>query len=307
MKVLLTGADGQLGRCLQDRCPAHWRLLALNRSRLDITDSQAVSRRVALEQPDWIINAAAYTAVDQAEGDAEQAFSVNVKGAAHLAEAAGRAGARLLHVSTDYVFDGQLRRPYTEQDAARPLNEYGRSKLLGERAVLQSLSQALVLRTSGVYSEYGNNFVKTMLRLAAAAGKEVAPTKPENAAGQPSNAAVLRIVADQHICPTYAGDLADAVIDLMACSPPASGLYHYCGAMQLSWHEFAQHIFDCAQRQDASFSMPPLQAISASDYSAPAQRPAYSVLACEKIKGLGIWPKPLFVSLSPVIKALLAK
>lgn len=300
MKVLLTGAGGQLARCLQDRCPAHWELLALDRAALDIADSQAVSQRVAREQPDWIINAAAYTAVDQAESESAQAHAVNAQGPAYLAQAAGVAGARLLHVSTDYVFDGQAHRPYAEQDAAEPVNEYGRSKLQGERAALHSLPQAIVLRTSGVYSEYGNNFVETMLRLAVKAAKV-------GGDGQPASAAALRIVADQHTCPTYAGDLADAVIGLMACTQPHSGVYHYCGATPVPWHGFAQYIFECARQLDENFPVPRLQAIAARDYPGAAQRPAYSVLSCEKIEALGIRLRPLQASLPAVIKAIFQK
>ncbi|MDS1139981.1 dTDP-4-dehydrorhamnose reductase [Pusillimonas sp. SM2304] len=304
MKVLLTGAGGQLARCLQDRCPAHWELLALSRAALDIANPQAVLQRVASEQPDWIINAAAYTAVDQAESESAQAHAVNAQGPAHLAQAAGVAGARLLHISTDYVFDGQQNRPYTEQDATEPVNEYGRSKLQGERAALHSLPQAIVLRTSGVYSEYGNNFVKTMLRLAVNAAKTA---KPGACDAQPADAATLRIVADQHTCPTYAGDLADAVIGLTACPQPISGVYHYCGATPVSWHGFAQSIFECARQWDERFPVPRLQAIATRDYPTAAQRPAYSVLSCEKIEALGIRPKPLDTSLAAVIKAISQK
>ncbi|MGB6106038.1 MAG: dTDP-4-dehydrorhamnose reductase, partial [Pusillimonas sp.] len=268
----------------------------------DIADPRAVSRRVADDSPDWIINTAAYTAVDRAEGEAAQASAVNELGATHLAQAARDAGARLLHLSTDYVFDGGLNRPYTEQDAAGPLNEYGRGKLRGEHAVLRIAPQSLVLRTSGVYSEYGHNFVKTMLRLAAG--------------GQP-----LRVVADQFACPTYAGDLANAIIGLiergradgygrergqgLGQAGPVAGIYHYCGATPVSWHAFARHIFQCARQWDGRFPVPDLKAIPASGYPGAAARPAYSVLSCEKIRALGIESRPLQATLPAVVRALM--
>ncbi|MFW7344082.1 dTDP-4-dehydrorhamnose reductase [Pollutimonas sp. H1-120] len=273
MKALLIGADGQLGRCLRDRRPDHWDLISLARPGLDIKDGPAVLQLADRIRPDCIINAAAYTAVDQAEREPDEAMAVNEQGAEHLALAACRIGARLVHVSTDYVFDGRAAQPYAELDAGNPINIYGQSKLLGERAVLQACPSSLVLRTSWLYSEYGSNFVKTMLRMARAADPD---------------APALRVVNDQFGCPTYAGDLADAVIRLVESQEAASGVYHYCGADILSWHEFAQEIFDCAIRLDASFRAPRLAGIPAQDYPSLADRPAYSALSCEKIEALGI-------------------
>lgn len=239
---------------------------------LDITDAAAVARTLGRIRPDCIINAAAYTAVDQAEREPDAAMAVNESGAGHLARAACDVGARLVHISTDYVFDGAAGRPYAEADTGNPLNAYGRSKLMGEHALRHTCPSSLVLRTSWLYSEYGGNFVKTMLRLARAAGPD---------------AQALGVVDDQFGCPTYAGDLADAVIRL-ARPDAAPGVYHYCGADAVSWHQFAQAIFDCAARLDAGFRPPRLAAIPASDYAALAKRPAYSVLSCEKIEALGL-------------------
>jgi dTDP-4-dehydrorhamnose reductase len=306
MKVMLTGAAGQLGRALQDGWPEHWQLLVMPHAYLDITDEQAVRRAFAHLQPDVVINAAAYTAVDHAEQDKGRAYAVNESGPRHLARAAAGAGVRLVHVSTDYVFDGALRRPYTERDAARPLSVYGDSKRKGEQAVLREMPEAIVLRTSWLYSEHGGNFVKAML-------KAVSP---------------VRVVADQMSCPTSAADLAQAIISLIEYSDGdgdgvgnidrtnngaarthnsgvAGGLYHFSGATAMSWHDFAAAIFDAARRADASYTRPELRPISSSEYAAAAPRPAYSVLSCEKIMALGIEPKPLDESLPRVVQSLM--
>ena len=262
-----------MGRCLRDRKPAHWDLISLARVDLDIRDGSAVSSMVDRIRPDCIINAAAYTAVDQAECDPDEAMAVNEQGAGHLARTAFDKGVRLVHVSTDYVFDGRASRPYTEIDAAGPINIYGHSKLRGEHAALQACPSGLVLRTSWLYSEYGSNFVKTMLRMARTVDSDAQP---------------LRVVNDQFGCPTYAGDLADAVIRLVQAGSWAQRIYHYCGADILSWHEFAQRIFECAAELDPSFRTTRLLGIPASDYPSLADRPAYSALSCDKIEALGI-------------------
>ena len=290
MKILLTGASGQLGRCIQDRCPAHWQITALGRAELDMSSEQAIQHWVSDAQPELIINAAAYTAVDLAESEKDQAFAINADGVACLANAAAQAGARLIHVSTDYVFDGKSSSAYTEEDFPTPINVYGQSKRQGETAVMAAMPQAVILRVSWLYSEYGSNFVKTMLRLA----------RPGMKPGQS-----LRVVDDQRGCPTYAGDLADVIIALSKPSTPAAGIYHYCGATALSWHEFAQQIFACALQVQPGFSVPALQAIPGSDYASAAARPINSVLSSAKIQALGIQPRPLRDSLLPVVQALL--
>jgi dTDP-4-dehydrorhamnose reductase len=284
MRVMVTGAGGQLGRSLQERWPEDWQLLVMPHAYLDITNEEAVQRALAQLKPDVVINAAAYTAVDRAEHDAATAYAVNEQGPRHVARAASAAGLRLVHVSTDYVFDGALRRPYTERDAARPLSVYGASKRSGELAVMEAMPEAIVLRTSWLYSAYGSNFVKAMLR-------SVSP---------------IRVVADQVSCPTWAGALAQAIIDLIDAGARApGGLYHYSGATALSWHEFAVAIFDAARRADAAYSRPELVPISSSEYGAAARRPAYSVLSCDKIAALGIVAKPLDESLPRVVQALM--
>ncbi|UHL63257.1 dTDP-4-dehydrorhamnose reductase [Paralcaligenes sp. KSB-10] len=297
MKALLTGAGGQLGRCLQDRCPADWQLLALDHRALNITDSHAVGQCVRQFQPELIINAAAYTRVDQAEREPAIAYAANEEGPRHIAQAARAIGARLIHLSTDYVFDGHSARPYVETDLAVPLNVYGRSKLAGENAVLrdppgpEAEPRAIVLRTSWLYSEYGNNFVKTIVQRILL--------------GQ-----VLSVVDDQVGAPTYAGDLADAIIQIARMPGAKGGLYHYSGTEALSWHAFAVKVIEAVmfvQNQGASPPRPNSteaakraqgtigegswpKPVSSEQYPAVAVRPRYSVLDSHKIQKLGISP-----------------
>ncbi|KAA8668834.1 dTDP-4-dehydrorhamnose reductase [Pantoea dispersa] len=262
MRVLLTGAYGQLGRCLLDRVPAEWILLACGSAELDITDRPAVERVVKKFRPDVIINAAAYTAVDKAETDRIRAMKVNAIGPENLAIAAHQQGARLIHLSTDYVFDGSKKTPYTESDLPCPINFYGLSKWEGEKRVFSVLPDVVVIRTSWVFSEYGANFVKTMLRLAE--------TRSE-----------ISVVNDQSGCPTYAGDLAQAIITLASCAE-AAGVYHYCGDVAVSWCEFAQAIFVAAQRDVL------VKGIGSAQYPMAAARPANSVLNTVRIAALGV-------------------
>ncbi|TCT09035.1 SDR family oxidoreductase [Paralcaligenes ureilyticus] len=295
MKVLLTGAGGQLGRCLQDRRPADWRLLAADHKTLDITDVQAVSRRVKQFQPQLIINAAAYTNVDQAESDRERAYAVNEHGARYLAQAARHAGARLIHISTDYVFDGEGLRPYVETDPVNPLNVYGRSKLAGEQAVLQECAEQpnvadhaqsgaaprqprpdapsfIVLRTAWLYSEYGRNFVKAIVA-GALQGQE------------------LNVVNDQIGAPTYAGNLAQAIIQIGRMPDLPGGVYHYSGSVALTRYEFARKVLDAlgeAQRLGDSSEAFRFTPIVSGQHSVAASRPKYSVLDNGKIQKLGV-------------------
>ncbi|MBK4771830.1 MAG: dTDP-4-dehydrorhamnose reductase [Pantoea sp. Morm] len=262
MRVLLTGAYGQLGRCLLDRVPAEWVLLACGSAELDITDRPAVERVVKKFRPDVIINAAAYTAVDKAETDRIRAMKVNAIGPENLAIAAHQQGTRLIHLSTDYVFDGSKKTPYTESDLPCPINFYGLSKWEGEKRVFSVLPDAVVIRTSWVFSEYGANFVKTMLRLAE--------TRSE-----------ISVVNDQSGCPTYAGDLAQAIITL-ASRAETAGVYHYCGDVAVSWCEFAQAIFVAAQRDVL------VKGIGSAQYPMAAARPVNSVMNTARIAALGV-------------------
>ena len=265
MKILLTGANGQLGRCFQDVVSKDDNVLALGSQELDISNTQAVLEAVTVFKPDVIINAAAYTAVDKAETEAERAAAVNTHGPENLALAAKSVGARFVHVSTDYVFDGSGNTPYLETDAVNPLGIYGQTKLAGELLVRSILPEAIIVRTAWVFSEYGNNFVKTMLRLAK--------DRPE-----------LGVVADQYGCPTYAGDIATAILRLLAGNAPA-GIYHYCGDKSVSWAEFAQAIFVGGEKCGVLTAQPKVNFITTAQYPTPAQRPAYSVLSTEKVSG----------------------
>ncbi|WP_323639667.1 dTDP-4-dehydrorhamnose reductase [Pectobacterium polonicum] len=263
MRILLTGANGQLGRCFQDRLPVGWEILATDSAELDITDLERVEEVVKNFQPDSIVNAAAYTAVDKAESEPELAAKINVIGPENLAIVASKQGIRLVHVSTDYVFDGNATEPYREDSATNPLSVYGKTKLAGEQAVAKASPEAIIVRTAWVFSEYGNNFVKTMLRLA-------------------KERDTLSIVNDQRGCPTYAGDLAQAIISLLEKNVEG-GVYHYCGDEEVSWYEFAQAIFSVAIEKAVLKKAPTLKPITTTQYPTPAHRPAYSTLSGNKI------------------------
>ncbi len=262
MKIFLTGGNGQLAYDLKRQM--HVRAIdysAPTRQELDITNREQVLAALKYTKPAVVVNTAAYTLVDKAEQDAESAFAVNQVGAKNLAQACDELSIPLIHVSTDYVFDGKKQKPYLETDAVQPLSIYGESKWRGEQEVQQYCEKHIILRVSGVFGVHGNNFVKTILRL----GKE----RDE-----------LRIVADQTICPTPASDIADLI--LTQSSHLQWGLYHYCSEGQVSWYNFANAIFAEAQ-QYTKFAVKKIHAISTAEYPTAAQRPAYSVLACEKV------------------------
>lgn len=258
LSVLITGARGQLGLELQATAPSNARLTAIDLQELDITDTDATNAFVASAKPDWIINCAAYTAVDKAESDGALAMRVNRDGARNLAEAARRSNARLVHISTDFVFDGLKSSPYLPDDPPSPLGLYGQTKLEGEQAVeAASGGDALIVRTAWLYSAHGGNFAKTILRLLA--------ERPE-----------VRVVADQVGTPTSAATLATALWKLIAANA-AGGRYHYTDAGVASWYDFAVAIRTIAmQRQQRE--LPPVLPIRTQDYPTPARRPAYSVL-----------------------------
>lgn len=275
MNILLTGADGQVGRELAARLRHRANLLAANRAALDITDRNAVFQAASSFRPDLIINAAAYTAVDKAESDADTAYAVNRDAVRHLAEAAAAHGAAVLHISTDYVFDGAADAPYRETDPVNPQSVYGKSKLAGEEA-LAACPRHIILRTAWVFGAHGGNFVKTMLRL----GRERDS---------------LGIVADQYGAPTPAAAIADALVAIAdAVRQPDFanwGIYHYSGSPYTSWHGFAERIFQAAAAQGILPAVPQLNAIATADYPTPARRPANSRLDCGKIQNtFGIKP-----------------
>jgi len=277
-KLLITGAYGQVGRCLQDRVDgSKWQLLAVDADKLDITSESAVEALFADFQPDVVINAAAYTAVDKAEQDSDTAEAVNALGPQLLASACDKYGAALLHISTDYVFNGEAAVAYQESDPVAPLGAYGSTKLKGDELVAECLPRHIILRTAWVFSEYGNNFVKTMLRLAKERDE-------------------LGVVNDQFGCPTYAGDIAAALLVLAEkavnaqASEPVWGVYHFCGDVAVSWCEFARQIFLAGLTRGMIDKLPLLKGIPTSAYPTPAKRPTFSVLDCSKIGVLGVEP-----------------
>ena len=264
MRIFLTGKNGQLGRCLQDVCLASKHdLISYGSDELDISQTDQVLSVVAEVKPDMIVNAAAYTAVDKAEEEPDKAYAVNELGVENLAQAAQQLGIPVIHVSTDYVFDGDSVEPYKPSDPTAPQGVYGASKLAGEKRLAQVCTQYIVLRTAWVFSEYGNNFVKTMVRLA-------------------NQRDSLSVVADQYGCPTYAGDLAQAILQLcdqyQQTGELAWGVHHYCGDLPTSWHGFARTIFAKAEQFGLIQTPPQLTAISSAQYPTPAKRPEYSVL-----------------------------
>ncbi len=276
-RILITGGSGQVGHCLKAQLEGCAELSVPDSSALNIADRRSVRQAVETFRPDYIINAAAYTAVDKAESDAERAFAVNRDGARHLAEAAEASGAAMLHISTDYVFDGARGAPYDEAAPTAPQNIYGASKLAGEQAVLAACRRAVVIRTSWVFGAHGQNFVKTMLRL----GRERDS---------------LGIVADQYGAPTAAADIAAALITIVRRYTPEqlaerAGIYHYCGSPYASWFEFAETIFAEAAAQGVLAKIPAVKPIATADYPTPAKRPADSRLDCGKIRTVfGIGP-----------------
>ena len=257
MKILLIGAGSQLGRCILDRVPTDWSMILTTSSELDITEFDQVITTIKRYLPDAIVNTAAYTMVDNAESDESQAFLVNAVGVKHLALACESENVRLVHISTDYVFDGTADQPYQTTDTPNPISVYGRSKLAGELLALAHCSYSQIIRTSWLYSEYGHNFVKTMIRLAEEGREE------------------LNVVNDQIGCPTYAGNLAQAIIQLLH-HPITNRLLHYSDNEIMSWYEFAQDIFTYRHYQGLSYCQ--VNPVVSKEYPTPVKRPAYSVL-----------------------------
>lgn len=291
MKVLVVGHRGMLAQALI-RGLQRAGLTALSQGRpvLDITQAESTQKALAALQPDMVINAAAYTAVDQAESEKAQAFAVNRDGAAHVADVCHEIGVPLIHVSTDYVFDGTVRRPYREEDSPAPLGVYGESKWQGEMAVRVRHREHLIVRTAWVYSRHGHNFLQTMLRLAR-------------------ERTVLRVVNDQYGCPTWSWDLATALVTM--CQRIIQdrrrvpwGTYHCCGASQTTWYGFAQAIIKAAQAFEP-LKVREIVPIPTTAYPTPAQRPANSVLDCSKVRTVfGITPRPWQESVQDCIQEM---
>ena len=259
--ILVTGGNGQLASCIKDVEKEYddLNIIYTDHLELDICElNQIQTFFKSNPQIDYCINCAAYTAVDKAETEAEKAFEINATGAKNLAQVCNDHDAILIHVSTDFVFDGEKNEPYTETDVANPISVYGASKLQGEVEIQQALKEYFIIRTSWLYSEYGNNFMKTMLRLA------------ETRDG-------ISVVSDQIGTPTYAGDLAEIIIQIINTKTEKYGIYHYSNEGVASWFEFAKEIFKLTKNKTKVNPIPSIE------YLTSAKRPKYSVLDKKKI------------------------
>lgn len=262
MKALITGVNGQLGKALLATRPERWTCVALDRTALDLTDADAVARVVEAEQPDLVLNAAAYTAVDRAESEPDLAHAVNAGAPGAFAKALAGSGKRLVQVSTDFVFDGSSGRGYRPDDARNPQSVYGASKAAGEDA---AGAHAIVIRTSWVYAAGGANFVRTMLRLMRERDE-------------------LRVVADQIGSPTWATGLAQTLWGLAEKDQP--GIYHHRDAGVASWYDFAVAIAEEAEALGLLARIPAIIPIATADYPTPAKRPSFSVLDASATRAL---------------------
>ena len=291
MRFLLLGGTGQVGTELRDLARLQKvDVVAPNRDELDLMDTQAIDRCVAEGPWSGVINAAAYTDVDRAESEQSIAFAVNAEAPARLAAETGRRGIPLIHISTDYVFSGRKGAPYVEDDAAAPVNVYGSSKLAGEKGVRSGNPRHVIVRAAWVYSPFGRNFVKTILRLAAERER-------------------LTIVDDQRGCPTAARDIAQACLDIAArCAAQPErtpyGVYHFAGAGEATWFEFAKAIVELAA--DRTGKSPQVVPIGTADYPTPAARAADTRLDCTAIvRAFGVKLRPWRQALAETIDRLL--
>lgn len=268
LRIVVTGWTGQVVRAMLERVPAGVEVVALRRPDLDLAIPKMIAPALRAARPHVIVNAAAYTAVDQAESEPDLAMRVNGEAAGEAARAAAALGVPVIQISTDYVFDGALDRPYREDDATGPISAYGASKLAGERAVAAASDNHAILRTAWIYSPFGKNFVKTMLRLAETCDE-------------------VGVVADQHGCPTSALDIADAVLAVarnLAARPQDEtlrGIFHMSAAGEAAWADVAEAIF--AERERLGGKPVAVKRIATTDYPTPAQRPANSRLDCDKL------------------------
>ncbi len=263
MRILVAGGDGQVGREFAElQATDGVDIIRCDRRQLDITRPDSIEAALHLYQPDALVNAAAYTAVDRAETNVEQAFAINAQGPEHLARAAARCGIPLVHISTDYVFDGDkpIGQSYTEQDICEPRTVYGQSKLAGERMLRAAWNDTYVLRTSWVFGRFGSNFPKTMLRLA-------------------SERDVLRVVNDQWGCPTHAADIAQTIVRILQTRDSVRpGIYHYAGDTACTWFDLADYVLEQAAEKRVLGHKILLEPIPSSAYPVPAPRPFNSVL-----------------------------
>jgi dTDP-4-dehydrorhamnose reductase len=284
-RILLIGQDGQVGQELQKTLAPLGELVGVGRQQLDLAQPDQIRQAIAQIAPNLIINAAAYTAVDKAESESDLAYAINAAAPQQMAESAQQLGAPLIHISTDYVFDGCKNTPYVETDATNPVSVYGKSKLAGEAEIAQVHEQQpdfryAILRTAWVYGAYGKgNFVKTMLRLGAEREE-------------------LRVVADQVGTPTWAAEIAQAIAVLSSqflqpsVDSALSGIYHFTNSGVTSWYDFAVAVFEEAKSLGVSLKLQRVIPITTAEYPTPAQRPAYSVLANQKIQSILNSPTP---------------
>lgn len=267
MKILLAGINGQLGQELHPMLVKLGDVTWVDRETLDLSQPDMIRQVIAEVKPDLIVNACAYTAVDKAESEPDLAMAVNGSGVGILAAEALKLGARLIHVSTDYVFDGSQSHPYQETDPTNPIGVYGKSKLAGEEAIQQVGGDYIIVRTAWVYGVGGvGNFVKTMLRLGSSRDE-------------------LRVVTDQVGSPTWTKDLAEAIVCMIQNSPE-SGIYHYTNSGVCSWYDFAIAIFEEAKALGFPLQVQRVVPITTAEYPTPAKRPAYSVLSHRKISAV---------------------
>jgi len=268
MKILLLGSKGQLGQCLKDQLSiSEHEVVYTSRGQIDIDKFEVTKVQILEISPDIVINATAYTAVDMAEEEYQAADRINHLAVANISSICNQLGCWLIHISTDYVFDGNSEVPYKEDNPTNPQGVYGDSKLKGEVAIKTSGCKYLIIRTAWVYSEYGNNFLKTILRLGADRDE-------------------LSIVGDQIGCPTYAQDIAKTIVSILSfldLKGSSAGIYHYCGGEPCSWYDFAQAIFLEAEAQGLK-TPSYVKSIMTADYPTLAVRPAYSVLDCSAIE-----------------------
>lgn len=287
-RILITGECGQVGEALIRTLAPYGEIVAPTLEAFDLTDTEAIRRLMREVRPRWVVNAAAHTAVDKAESEPDLAFAINATAPRILAEEAKSIGAVVVHYSTDYIFDGSKPTPYVESDPANPLNVYGRSKLAGEMALSASGAAYFTFRTSWVYGATGNNFVRSMLRLAR---------EREH----------LRIVADQHGGPTWSFELARLTADVIgqmerlaeqkACSLseavlPLSGVYHATGSGETTWYGFAAQAIAELQKHEPGTKLASVEPIPTSEYPTPAKRPLNSMLDCSKLARVFGWRMP---------------
>ncbi|MDA8944029.1 dTDP-4-dehydrorhamnose reductase [Porticoccaceae bacterium] len=288
MKILVLGCKGQLGRCLNDQLVnTENEVIYTSREQIDIADFEVTKNQILKTSPDLIINATAYTAVDKAEEDQKTANLINHLAVKNIADICNQLECWLIHVSTDYVFDGNSKVPYKEDDETNPQGAYGETKLNGELAIQSSGCKHIIIRTAWVFSEYGNNFLKTVLRLGSERDE-------------------LSIVGDQIGCPTYAQDIARSIVEIapQLNSRKDNDIYHYCGDQPCSWYDFANAIFD--QAMTNNLKIPSIvNSIETTAYPTPAKRPAFSVLNCSKIENdFGVHASNWYGGIGQVISKL---